>query len=186
MSDFSFIKTEQAPGAIGPYSQAVACGGMLFVSGQIPIDPSTGDVIEGDIEAQTHRAMQNIQNTMDVYESGITIVRVNLDKADPPIEVIDSFREVQAAEQERDRLERTADAYANRVLAEARGQSAQILEESEAYRARVVNEAFDDLDAPVMRVTNEDVPMPYAANLEKMALVDADKVVAAVKKVTYR
>lgn len=89
-------------------------------------------------------AMQNIQETLDDYESGIRIVRVNLDKADPPEEVIDSFREVQAAEQERDRLQRQADAYANRVLAEARGEAAQTLEQSEGYRARVVNEAKGD------------------------------------------
>ncbi|MBE0453366.1 MAG: FtsH protease activity modulator HflK [Roseovarius sp.] len=89
-------------------------------------------------------AMANIQETMDEYASGIQIVRLNLDKADPPREVIDSFREVQAAEQERDRLQRQADAYANRVLAEARGQAAQILEDSEGYRARVVNEAQGD------------------------------------------
>ncbi len=49
-----------------------------------------------------------------------------------------------------------------------------------------MEDGFDDLDAPVMRVTNEDVPMPYAANLEKLALVDADKVVAAAKTVCYR
>lgn len=89
-------------------------------------------------------AMENIQETLDDYESGIRIVRVNLDKADPPEEVIDSFREVQAAEQERDRLQRQADAYANRVLAEARGEAAQTLEQSEGYRARVVNEAKGD------------------------------------------
>ena len=82
-----------------------------------------------------------IQNTLDGYNAGVNIVRVNLDKADPPREVIDAFREVQAAEQERDRLERQADAYANRVLAGARGEAAQLLEEAEAYRARVVNEA---------------------------------------------
>lgn len=89
-------------------------------------------------------ALQNIQATMDDYESGITIVRVNLDKADPPREVIDSFREVQAAEQERDRLQRQADAYANRVLAEARGEAAQILEQAEGYRAQVVNQALGE------------------------------------------
>jgi len=49
-----------------------------------------------------------------------------------------------------------------------------------------MEEGFDDLDAPVVRVANEDVPLPYAANLEKLALITADKVVAAVKKVTYR
>ncbi|WP_287978331.1 pyruvate dehydrogenase complex E1 component subunit beta [Sphingomonas sp.] len=52
--------------------------------------------------------------------------------------------------------------------------------------AFVMEEGFDDLDAPVLRVTDEDVPLPYAANLEKKALINADKVVAAVKKVTYR
>src|SRR6056297_3729888 len=86
-------------------------------------------------------ALQDIQNTLNEYDSGINVVRVNLDRADPPGDVIDAFREVQAAEQERDRLERQADAYANRVLAGARGEAAQILEEAEGYRARVVNEA---------------------------------------------
>ena len=87
------------------------------------------------------RAEQLIQETLDSYNSGINIVRVTLNKSDPPSEVIDAFRDVQAAEQERDRLQREADAYANRVLAEARGQAAQLLEEAEGYRARVVNEA---------------------------------------------
>ncbi|MFK7940093.1 MAG: FtsH protease activity modulator HflK [Roseovarius sp.] len=87
------------------------------------------------------RLEELIQSTLDSYNSGVNIIRVNFDKADPPQEVIDSFREVQAAEQQRDRLEKQADAYAARVLAEARGQAAQTLEESEGYRARVVNEA---------------------------------------------
>ena len=82
-----------------------------------------------------------IQETMNSYDAGINVLRVNLDRADPPAEVIDSFREVQAAEQQRDRLERQADAYANRVLAEARGNAAQTLEQAEGYRAQVVNEA---------------------------------------------
>ncbi|MBY5987002.1 FtsH protease activity modulator HflK [Roseovarius atlanticus] len=89
-------------------------------------------------------ARENIQSTLDEYDSGINIVRVNLDTADPPREVIDAFREVQAAEQERDRLQRQADAYANRVLAEARGEAAQVLEQAEGYRARVVNEAIGE------------------------------------------
>ncbi len=82
-----------------------------------------------------------IQLTLDSYDSGVNIVRVNFDKADPPQQVIDAFRDVQAAEQERDRLEKQADAYAARVLAEARGEASQSLEEAEAYRAQVVNEA---------------------------------------------
>src|SRR6056297_3169366 len=89
-------------------------------------------------------ARENIQETLDDYESGINIVRVNLDTADPPRDVIDAFREVQAAEQERDRLQRQADAYANRVLAESRGSAAQIIEVAEGYRAQVVNEAIGE------------------------------------------
>lgn len=87
------------------------------------------------------QALTLIQATLDSYDAGMNVVRVNLDKADPPREVIDAFRDVQAAEQERDRLERQADAYANRVLAGARGEAAQQLELAEGYRASVVNEA---------------------------------------------
>ncbi len=92
----------------------------------------------GEIASDTQEL---IQQTLDSYNAGVNIIRLNLDQADPPAEVIDAFRDVQAAEQERDRLERQADAYANRVLAGARGQAAEILEDAEAYRARVVNEA---------------------------------------------
>lgn len=52
--------SSQAPKPIGPYSQAVAAGGLLFLSGQTPIDPETGEVVEGDIEAQTERAILNL------------------------------------------------------------------------------------------------------------------------------
>ena len=54
------IATEQAPKAIGPYSQAIKANGFLFASGQIAIDPATGQVIEGGISEQTERVMQNI------------------------------------------------------------------------------------------------------------------------------
>ena len=54
------VSTPSAPQAIGPYSQAIKAGSLLFVSGQVPIDPATGGVIEGDIAAQTHRVFQNI------------------------------------------------------------------------------------------------------------------------------
>ncbi|KFI33653.1 membrane protein [Haematobacter missouriensis] len=84
---------------------------------------------------------QAVQSTLDTYDSGINIIRVNFDRADPPSEVIDSFRQVQAARQERDRLQNQADAYANRVLAGARGESARVLEEAEGYRAQAVNAA---------------------------------------------
>ena len=54
------VSTASAPRAIGPYSQAVRAGALLFVSGQVPLDPVTGQLVEGDIAAQTHRVFQNI------------------------------------------------------------------------------------------------------------------------------
>jgi 2-iminobutanoate/2-iminopropanoate deaminase len=54
------VSTPSAPKAIGPYSQAIRAGSLLFVSGQVPIDPATGQIIDGDIAAQTHRVFQNI------------------------------------------------------------------------------------------------------------------------------
>ncbi len=54
------IATGLAPKAIGPYSQAIRAGSLLFLSGQVPIDPATGQLVEGDIAAQTHRVFQNL------------------------------------------------------------------------------------------------------------------------------
>jgi membrane protease subunit HflK len=85
-----------------------------------------------------------IQQTLDTYESGVRIVRVNLDKADPPGDVANAFKEVQAAEQTKDTLEKQADAYSNKVVAEARGEAAQLLEQAEGYRAQVINEAVGE------------------------------------------
>jgi len=98
-------------------------------------------ILNRDREAISQELGELIQLTLDTYESGVNVVRVNFDKADPPEEVIDAFREVQAAEQTRDTLEKQADAYANRVVAEARGGAAQLLEQAEGYRAQQVNQA---------------------------------------------
>jgi len=59
------IRTERAPQAIGPYSQAVKAGGFVFISGQIPIDPATGEVVQGDTAAQAERVLHNIRNILD-------------------------------------------------------------------------------------------------------------------------
>ena len=64
----SIIQTSKAPAAIGPYSQAVKVGHLLFISGQIPIDPETGTVIIGGIEAATHRVMKNIEAILDAAD----------------------------------------------------------------------------------------------------------------------
>lgn len=117
--------------------RAVSEAAMREVISQSQLAP----ILNRDRALIADTVQQLIQDTLDSYDSGVNIVRLNLDRADPPVEVIDAFRDVQAAEQERDRLERQADAYANRVLAGARGEAAQLLEEAEAYRAQVVNEA---------------------------------------------
>ena len=60
MNNFKLIDTSEAPAAIGPYSQAVVAGEWVFASGQIPLDPSTGEVVEGGIAKQTDRVMNNL------------------------------------------------------------------------------------------------------------------------------
>jgi len=117
--------------------RAVAESAMREIIAQSELAP----ILNRDRGSIASRLQELIQVTLDNYVSGINVVRVNFDKADPPEQVIDAFREVQAAEQERDRLEKQADAYANRVLAQARGEAAQTLEQAEGYRAQVVNGA---------------------------------------------
>ena len=58
------IATSEAPKAVGPYSQAVAVGNFLFAAGQIPLDPATGELIAGDISAQTDRVLQNVAGVL--------------------------------------------------------------------------------------------------------------------------
>ena len=101
-------------------------------------------ILNKDRGAITAELVQAVQATLNSYDSGISVVRVNLLKSDPPKEVIDSFRAVQAAQQQRDQLQKEADAYANKVTAAARGASAQIGQEAQAYAAQVVNVAEGD------------------------------------------
>ena len=117
--------------------QAVSESAMREVIGRSELSP----ILNRDRALISSEVGALIQTTLDSYDSGVNIVRLNFDKADPPTEVIDAFRDVQAAEQERDTLEKQADAYANKALAQARGEAAQLLEEAEGYKAKVVNEA---------------------------------------------
>jgi len=122
-----------------------------------------------------------IQGTLDSYESGISVVRVNFDKADPPAEVIDSFRQVQAAQQERDKLEKQADAYANQVTAGARGQAAQLTEQAEGYRAEVVNNAEGEASR-FLAVYAEYIKAPEVTR-RRMYLETMEKVLGDMNKV---
>ena len=68
------IKTAKAPSAIGPYSQAIQVGNLVYTSGQIPIDPSTGAFVEGGIKEQTRQSLQNVKSILE--EAGLTMCDV--------------------------------------------------------------------------------------------------------------
>ena len=67
----SVISTNNAPAAIGPYSQAIKVGNLVFVSGQIPIIPATGEILRGDIKLQTKQVLENLKNILDAAGSCI-------------------------------------------------------------------------------------------------------------------
>ena len=68
------ISTKNAPAAIGPYSQAIEVNGLIFVSGQLPVDPATGNIVEGDIKAMTRQSMNNIKAILE--EAGSSMDKV--------------------------------------------------------------------------------------------------------------
>jgi 2-iminobutanoate/2-iminopropanoate deaminase len=68
------VSTEKAPKAIGPYSQAVLCNGMAFLSGQIPTDPATNQLIEGDVAAQTERVLLNLKAVLEASGASLESV----------------------------------------------------------------------------------------------------------------
>ena len=68
------IVTSKAPKVIGPYSQAITAGGFVYTSGQIPIDPSTGTIVEGDIKQQTRKVLENLKNILE--EAGSSLENV--------------------------------------------------------------------------------------------------------------
>ena len=70
----NIIATTNAPAAIGPYSQAIDCGSLLITSGQIPIDPATGHLVEGDITAQTRQSLTNVKAILEA--AGLTMDNV--------------------------------------------------------------------------------------------------------------
>ena len=68
------IETDKAPAAIGPYSQAIVSGGFVFVSGQIPMDPATGEIVASDIFLQTEQVMKNLRAVLEAAGSDLTRV----------------------------------------------------------------------------------------------------------------
>jgi len=115
----------------------VAESAMREVVGQSKIQP-----ILTEERQKTEEAVQQLmQKTLDEYGAGIVIEQVKLQKVDPPAEVIDAFRDVQAARADMERLQNEAYGYANKVVPEARGDAQRIQQGAEGYKQRVVNEA---------------------------------------------
>ena len=157
--------------------RAVAESAMRDIIARSELAP----ILNRDRGAIAQDLQEAVQQTLDAYQSGINVVRVNLDRADPPEEVIDSFRAVQAAQQERDRLEKEADAYANRVLAQARGDAAQSLEQAEGYRAEAVNTASGEA-ARFNSIYEEYVNAPEVTR-RRMYLETMEQVLGDVNKI---
>ncbi|QIB33420.1 FtsH protease activity modulator HflK [Ancylobacter pratisalsi] len=117
--------------------KAVAESAMREVVGRTDIQPILTGARQ-NIETAVHDLMQK---TLDSYKSGVLITQVQLQKVDPPQQVIDSFRDVQAARADAERLQNEAQAYANRVVPEARGESSRITQGAEGYKERAIIEA---------------------------------------------
>lgn len=122
--------------------KAAAESAMREVVGQDTFDRAV-TVGRKDIEDQTKNRLQEI---IDGYNAGILIENVNLQKSDPPSEVLDAFNDVQRARQDRVRLQNEADAYANSVVPEARGLAQKDISEAEAYREQQIQEARGEAD----------------------------------------
>jgi membrane protease subunit HflK len=117
--------------------KAVAESAMREVIGRSNIQP----ILTGARQTIETAVYELIQKTLDEYGAGIQITQVQLQKVDPPAQVIDSFRDVQAARADAERAQNEAQTYANRVIPEARGKVAQIVQAAEAYREQTVAEA---------------------------------------------
>jgi membrane protease subunit HflK len=115
----------------------VAESAMREVVGESEIQP----ILTQDRQKTEEAVRELMQQTLDDYGAGIRIDQVKLQKVDPPAEVIDAFRDVQAARADQERLQNEADAYANKIVPEARGDAQRILQQAEGYKQKVVNES---------------------------------------------
>jgi membrane protease subunit HflK len=117
--------------------KAVAESAMREVVGRSDVQP----ILTGARQTVETAVQDLMQKTLDSYNAGIQITQVQMQKVDPPSQVIDSFRDVQAARADLERAQNEAQTYANRVVPEARGRAAQITQSAEAYREQTVAEA---------------------------------------------
>jgi modulator of FtsH protease HflK len=122
--------------------KSAAESAMREIAGQTPIAQALAEG-RGKIETETQKLLQSI---LDSYGAGIEITLLQLQKVDPPNPVIESFRDVQRALADRERLRNEAESYRNDILPKARGAAAQIRQDAEAYRAEIVARSQGDAD----------------------------------------
>jgi modulator of FtsH protease HflK len=120
--------------------KAVAESAMREVVGQNQIEP----ILTQDREPVQIQVRELMQKTLDEYGAGVTVTRVQMQKVDPPLEVISAYRDVQAARADEERMRNEAEAYANKIIPEARGQAAQIVQQAQGYKQKAIAEASGD------------------------------------------
>ena len=120
--------------------KAVAESAMREIVGQSDIEPILTEA-RAKTEAEVQELMQKILNS---YGAGVQVTQVQLQKVDPPSQVIDAFRDVQAARADQERLQNEAEAYSNRIIPEARGEAERILQAAQGYRDQVIALASGD------------------------------------------
>lgn len=120
--------------------KAAAESVMREIVGQTPIAEA---LAEGRAQIEA-RARNDLQSILDSYEAGILITQAQLQKVDPPNQVVDAFRDVQRARADQERLRNEAEAYRNDIIPRARGEAEQIIQEAEAYKQEVVSRSSGD------------------------------------------
>ncbi len=131
------FNVENPDGSPDATIKAVAESAMREAVGENQIER----ILTQDREPVQIQVRELMQKALDSYGAGVTITRVQMQKVDPPTEVIGAYRDVQAARADQERLRNEAEAYANKIIPEARGQSARVVQQAEAYRQQVIAEA---------------------------------------------
>jgi modulator of FtsH protease HflK len=134
-SEFLFNVESLGTGQDGAI-RTVGESAMREVVGKNEIEP----ILTANREPIQEEVRGLMQRILDSYGAGVTITRVQMQKADPPAQVLQAYRDVQAARTDQERMRNEAEAYANKVVPEARGKAARILQEAEGYKQQVVAE----------------------------------------------
>ena len=155
----------------------VAESAMREIVGQSNIQP-----ILTEARQKTEQAVQKLmQDVLDFYGAGVRIDQVQLQKVDPPNQVIDAFRDVQAARADQQRLQNEAFSYANRIVPEARGEAERILQGARAYREQTVAEATGQT-ARFLKVYDEYKKAPEVTR-KRMYLETMERVLGGTDKI---